>query len=196
MKLKIKTILFLAISLTLLVPCFASKASNQLKATVDEVLSVLKDDNLKGDQNKEARRAKISKLLETRFTYPTMSRGALGRNWRSLNDKQKSEFIPLFADLLKNTYIDKVESYTNEKINYSGERELKKDKKVVVETELVSGDSVIPIYYSLLNKGGNWLVYDIDIEGVKLVKNYRSQFAEIYEKKGFDGLINSLKNKK
>ena len=168
----------------------ASEAHDQLKVSMDNLIAVLQDETLKAPEKKDERRAKIFAILEERFDFRAMGQRALGANWKTLSDQEKQEFVPAFSKLLKNSYVLKIERYTNEKIEFKDERP--KGNYYYIYTDIISGDKTIPINYSLYQKGDQWLVYDVVIEGVSLVKNYRTQFDQILQKDKFPGLMNKL----
>ena len=168
----------------------ASVAHDQLKVSMDKLIAVLQDEALKAPDKKDERRAKIFGVLEERFDFRAMGQRALGANWKTLSQEEKDQFVPAFSKLLKNSYVLKIERYTNEKIDFKDERP--KGKYYYIYTDIISGDKTIPINYSLYQKGDQWLVYDVVIEGVSLVKNYRTQFNQILKKDKFPGLMDKL----
>lgn len=169
----------------------ASDAHDQLKASMDKLIAVLKEKSLKAPDKKEERRAKIFAVLEERFDFEQMGKWALGANWKGLSQQERDEFVKTFSELIEKSYILKIERYSNEKIEFKDERT--KGKYYYVYTDVISGDKTIPVNYSLYPKGDQWLVYDVVIEGVSLVKNYRTQFDEIIRKEKFAGLMDKLK---
>jgi phospholipid transport system substrate-binding protein len=172
----------------------ASEITDKIKKTVDEVLEVLKDESFKGEEKMEERRALLRGVVKERFSFQEMSRQSLARHWRGLSDAEKSEFVSLFSDLIESAYIDKVEGYTDEEILYTGERI--KNSRAEVSTKVISKGTEIPINYRLFRtKDGDWMVYDIVIEGVSLVSNYRSQFSSTIRSSSFNGLMEQLREK-
>ena len=169
----------------------ASDAQDQLKVSMDKLIAVLKDKSLKAPDKKEERRAKIFAILDERFDFEQMGKWALGANWKGLSQQERDEFVKVFSELIKKSYILKIERYNNEKIEFKDERT--KGKYYYVYTDVISGGQPIPVNYSLYSKGDQWLVYDVVIEGVSLVKNYRTQFDEIIRKEKFSGLMDKLK---
>jgi phospholipid transport system substrate-binding protein len=168
----------------------ASEAQVQLKVSMDKLIDVLGDESLKGPDKKDERRTKIFSVLEERFDFRAMGMRALGANWKTLSPPQQEEFTGAFSELLKKSYILKLERYTNEKVVFKDERP--KGKYYYIYTEIISGEKAIPINYSLYDKAGQWLVYDVVIEGVSLVKNYRTQFNQALKKEKFAGLMDKL----
>jgi phospholipid transport system substrate-binding protein len=128
------------------------------------------------------------------FDFTELSKRSLGQNWDKLNPDQQKEFINLFRSLLEETYADKIMSYTDEKVVFNKEISLS-GKTVEVQTTIVTKTSEVPIHYRLIEKNGNWKVYDVVIEGVSLVSNYRTQFREILANKTPETLLETLRKK-
>ena len=192
----VKLIIALGLMLCLLgpLPVSASPAQDQLKISIDSILSVLRSEELKTEANREKRRQALRDIIYTRFDFRKMSQRSLARHWKVLNDTQKDEFAGLFSKLLEKTYVGRIEAYTNEKVEFVGER-IKKNK-AQIDTRIVTPEIEIPISYRMYDLGdGTWMVYDMIIEGVSLVGNYRSQFGQLLEKNSFDELMVKLRNK-
>jgi phospholipid transport system substrate-binding protein len=172
--------------------CLAgSDATSQLKSTIDEVIKIAKDDGLKS--NKGARRMAMQKAIDERFSYSQMVRRSLGKTWDSLSDQEKQSFIKLFKGLLENSYASKLESYSDEKINFTDE--VVKGKYALVKTDVVRANSTIGVDYKLILDNGKWEVYDFVIEGVSMVRNYKSQFKKIIRKDSYEVLVKKLTKK-
>ena len=163
--------------------------TDSIRTSVDGVLALL--------QNKEmddaTRREKIGEVISERFDFRAMSQRTLATNWKSASEEQRKEFVQLFSTLIENTYIGRVEAYTNEKVDFPGEKV--KGKKAVVETLILTANADIPVDYKVYMKNDKWWVYDVVIEGISLISNYRSSYQEIVKKEGFDGLITKMKDK-
>jgi len=172
----------------------AGPATDQLKGAVDRVIKVLEDPSLKGDDRVVERRTAVRKIADEIFDFNEIARRALARHWQPLTDKQRAEFVSLFSDLLERSYMSKIELYGGEKIQYVGERV---DGEIAtVATRIVTKNGTeVPIDYRLLKKGDRWLVYDVNIEGVSLVSNYRTQFNKIIQTASFEDLIQKLRAK-
>lgn len=172
----------------------ASPAQDQLKGNIDKILSILKDLSLKGEDKTEERRQALRDAIYERFSFEKMSQFSLGRHWKQINAEQKDRFVKMFGQLLEDTYVSKIESYTDEKIVYTGENVSAKKAKIFAEIH--TAEVKIPVEYRMFNAGdGNWMVYDILIEGVSLIKNYRTQFDELMQKGDFDFLLEELQKK-
>ena len=173
---------------------FAGAATAQLKMSIDEVLSILNNPELKVTDKTEERRLLVSKVLEKRFNFREMSKRALAKEWNKLNHPDRDEFVEIFQELLETTYIGRMEHHADEKVVFSKERPLGKNK-IVVETVVETVDKEIPIHYNMMERGDSWLIYDVKIEGVGLVKNYRTQFREFLQKKSYQDLVKQLREK-
>lgn len=172
----------------------AGEPTQQLKEGIDEVLALLKDPNLKSPQKKQERRDRIFKAVEERFDFGEMAKRSLSEYWRQLSPSEQKEFQSAFSKLLENTYITKIEKYSDETVSY-GDEKPKGSRNFLVSTTILSKGQSIPLDYSLHHVNGQWMVYDVNIEGVSLVTNYRSQFREIMPKDGFKGLMSKIDEK-
>ena len=166
-------------------------ATSQLKSTIDKVIKIAKDEGLK--RNKGDRRMAMQKAIDERFSYSQMVRRSLGKTWDSLSDQEKQNFVKLFKGLLENSYASKLESYSNEKINYTGE--VIKGKYALVKTDVVRSNSTIGVDYKLILVNGKWEVYDFVIEGVSMIRNYKSQFTKIIRRDSYKALVEKLTKK-
>ncbi len=169
-------------------------ATSAVRNTVDLVVGILKDPELKKSENIEKRRSEVMKIIRNRFDFPEMARRSLGGYWRDITDKDREEFIDLFTQLLREAYIGKIEAYTDEKITYKKEDSIAPGL-AEVRTFVITPNNEIPVYYRCMLVGKDWKVYDLVIEGVSLVNNYRSQFQRIILRESYKGLITRLKAK-
>ena len=182
----------LAVNLAVGSVCFAdSEITGKLKSTIDKVIAIVKDENLKND--KQSRRAALRKTIDERFDYRQMVMRSLAKNWDLRSDQERQEFIGLFKSLLENSYASKLESYSDEKINYTNE--MIKGKYALVKTEVVRPSSTIAVDYKLIQENGDWRGYDFVIEGVSMIRNYRSQFTKIIRKDSYEILVQKLTDK-
>lgn len=164
-----------------------------LRPTIDRILEVLRDEQLKGDANLRARREKIMEFVKKRFEFEEMSKRVLGREWRALNEDERRNFVELFSKLLEYAYIGKLEGYSGENIDFTSER-IKGDR-AEVGSVIDHHGSAIPVSYIMINMDSGWMVYDIVIEGVSLVRNYMEQFKPILRKDKYAGLLKQLEDK-
>lgn len=167
----------------------ASSPTDDVRTSVDAVLAILKNTQL----DNEDKRAQITSIVKERFDFRAMSQRTLATNWKNTTDEEKDKFVALFAQLIESSYVGKLESYNDERVDYPGEKV--KGRKAVVETVIISASADIPVDYRLYHKDGQWLVYDVIIEGVSLISNYRSSYQEIMKKEGFDGLLAKMQAK-
>lgn len=171
----------------------ASEVTEKVRSTVDGIINILRDQSLNSPGKQEERRARIRNLILERFSFEEMSKRSLARHWRERSDKEKKEFVSLFSDLIENSYIEKIERYTDEEIIYADEK--MSDGRAVVKTVIISKGNEIPIDYRLIKTTDDWMVYDIVIEGVSLVSNYRSQFSSTIRATSYEGLVIKLREK-
>lgn len=132
-------------------------------------------------------------MIAERFDYAEMSKRALAANWPRLTTEQRKEFVDLFKSFLSDRYAGKIEGYSGEKVQYLSER--LEGQYAEVRTKLVSSKVEIPMDYRLINKDGRWCAYDIIVDGVSLVKNYRSQFDKIIRSGSYEELTTRLRNR-
>lgn len=171
----------------------AGEATDAMKGTIEEVLRILADKDLKQPSKANERRQMLEKVVGERFDYREMSRRALGAPWNNLSDKEKDEFVSLFQTLLVNTYADKIESYTGQGVHYINERTEKDYAEV--RTKVLTGKTDIPLDYRLLHRDSIWRVYDVVVDGVSLVNNYRGQFTKILRTSSYADLVDQLRKK-
>lgn len=164
-----------------------------IRATVDEVVKVV--ESLPGDANLKTRRSKIKSLLEPRFDFIEMAKRSLGANWNTISKDKQDEFTGAFSKLLSDTYVGRIENVKRDMVDVKTES-IDSDKAVVKTAVTHKGDT-FPIDYRLMNRNGTWLVYDVVIENISLVANYRNEFAGIMRRDKFEGLMDKItaKNK-
>lgn len=175
----------------------AGEPLNKIRQTVDDVLDILADKALKNPDKMQERRKLIRQAVLKRFGFEEMARRSLGRHWRKISSAQQQEFVDLFSDLLERSYINKIESYGGNKdqIQYTKET-IDKDGYAMVRSEILSArDLNVEIEYRLLKRNTEWEVYDVVIEGVSLVSNYRTQFNKIILEDSFEALVKKMKLK-
>jgi len=172
---------------------WAGTPSDQLKASVDEVIRVLEDPSLKPESKAQERRAAVRKVADNIFDFPETAKRALGPHWRSLSEKDQQEFVGLFADLLERAYLSKIEAYSGEKIAYTGDV-IDGDLATVKTRFTTKKGTDIPIDYRMLHQGDRWLVYDVSVEGVSLINNYRTQFNKIIQTSSYQDLVTRMKS--
>ena len=191
-----RTITFL-ISFMLLMAAtnsFAGAALDTVKSNADEVLKVLNNTAYKGEAGKKAKQEQIRKISLKMFDFAELSKRTLGLNWNKFSAAQRQEFVDLYKGILEDAYVDKITSYTDERINYTKELQLS-ENSAEVQSTVVTKSGEIPVYYRMHNKDGQWRVYDVVIEGVSLVNNYRTQFREILANNPPAYLLDTMRKK-
>ena len=171
----------------------AKSATDSVRGTIDEVVRILKDPEMKKPDRLDERRRILEKVIGDRFSWDEMAKRTLGTQWAKLEDKQRQEFTDLFRGLLTTTYIGRIESYSGEKVVYLNER--LQDGFAEVRTKVAAGKAEYPMDYRLMDKSGEWHVYDIVLDGVSLVNNYRGQFTKILRTSSYEDLVGKLRNK-
>lgn len=164
-----------------------------VKNTVDEVIRLVTDEKLKVPDQASHRRQLLEETIGTLFDFEEMAKRSLAAQWKSRGEADHQEFVNLFRTLLSNTYAGKIENYSGETVNYFKER--LKDGYAEVQTKIVSAQTEISLDYRLILKDGTWHVYDVVVNGVSLVKNYRSQFDRIIHRSSYEDLVITLRDK-
>lgn len=179
------------------VTAWADGPTDQLRGRIDRVLRVLEDPQLKPEGRAADRREAVRTIVEEIFDFRELSQRSLGPHWKARTPAERDEFVQLFADLLERSYISKIELYSGgERIQYNGEL-LDGDALATVRTRIVTRQGTeIPVDYRMHRVESRWLVYDVAIEGVSLVANYRAQFNKIIQRSSFKGLVAQLVAKK
>jgi phospholipid transport system substrate-binding protein len=163
--------------------------SVRIKQTVDEVIEVLQIPGLSDEQ----RRDRVRDIVRPRFDYRAMSQIILAQNWRTASETQKDRFVELFRDLLEHTYFSAMDKYTGQTVRMGRER--LSGKRAVVQTYINSSTKEVPVDYSLRLKNEDWYAFDVTVDGVSLVSNYRTSFRNLVREKGMDGLLEELEQK-
>ena len=161
---------------------------------VDEVLDVLKGGSKDDPSILEKKKDQIRAISNRFFDYIELSRRTLGLSWNKFSVPQRKEFVSLYEDLLEGVYMDRILAYKDEKVEFS-KQIMFSDTQAEVQTKVLAKTGPIPIVYRLLLKNGQWKVYDVIIEGVSLVNNYRSQFNSILKKETPEDLLKTLREK-
>ncbi len=181
-----------------IVVAVAGEPQEKIRQTITDIMAILGDASLKTPTRLKERRSKIRQAVVKRFGFEEIAQRALGQHWRKLTAAQRREFVPLFSDLLERSYINKIETYGSSQdlqILYTKES-IDADGYAMVRTEIVNKrDLNFEVEYRLLQHNGNWETYDIVIEGVSLVNNYRTQFNKIIRQDSYEALVKRLKLK-
>jgi phospholipid transport system substrate-binding protein len=172
----------------------AGVPTEQLRGSIDLVLKIVTDPELKKEARTAERRRRIRAVVNQIFDFTEISQRSLGRHWQARTPAEREQFVALFGDLLENAYITKIESYSGEKIQYPGD--VIDGDLALVKTRIVTKqETEIPVDYRMFLSGGRWAVYDVSIEGISLIGNYRTQFNAVIQRSGYPDLVAKLKAK-
>lgn len=174
-------------------PAETGSATEAMKGTIDQALKVLEDESLKAPERAQERLEILEGIIAKRFDYKEMGKRTLGKHWQPLSEADRNEFVHLFQRFLSKTYAGNVDGYSGEQVQYLKER--RKGDFAEVQTAVTSEKSTLSIYYRMLKSADTWKVYDVVLDGVSLVKNFRSQFGRIIKAESFDGLLERLQTK-
>ena len=195
MKRQITTlILMVAVLIVMPFQAYAASAKETVESGVNKVLKTLGDPAFK-TKPRDVKITEVGNIIGEVFDFTELSKRTLGREWKKMKAEQRKEFAELFRQLLQGVYADRLLAYTDQKVVFDNEKELKKGRVEVQSNIVLSDGRKIPIFYRLTNKSGQWKVYDLIIEGVSLVKNYRTQFREIIAKDSAEKLLEILRDK-
>lgn len=173
----------------------AGPPTDQLHGSIDAVLKILSDPELKKQTMAAERRRSIRVVANEIFDFGEISRRTLAAHWQGRTPAERQEFVVLFADLLENAYVSRIETYSGEKIVYAGDTV--DDTLAVVQTRIVTKQGTeIPVEYRMFRKDERWRAYDVKIEGISLVSNYRAQFNTIITRSGYPDLVTKLRAKR
>jgi phospholipid transport system substrate-binding protein len=175
-------------------PLPAATAKETVETQVNKVLKALSDPGFK-DRGRDAKIVMIRSIVNEIFDYTELSKRTLGREWVKFNAPQQGEFVKLFSELLEKTYADRLLSYSDEKVVFEKESLLREGQAEVTSNVLTADGKKIPLDYRMVQKDGNWRVYDVIIEGISLVKNYRDQFRDILAKDSPEEVLKMLRDK-
>lgn len=172
----------------------AGAPTDQLKVQIERVLKTLENPDLSKPDKLKERRGAVRQLANEFFDFSETAKRSLGRHWQARTPAEREEFVRLFADLLERTYIRRIEVYGGEKIIYAGDT-VDGDQASVRTRIVVKAGNEIPVDYRMLKRGERWLVYDVVIEGISLISNYRSQFNKIIQTTSYQELVNKMKTR-
>jgi phospholipid transport system substrate-binding protein len=173
---------------------FAGVVTDDVRKTVDQVVSIVSNPDFRKSKNEAKKRTALKSAIGRIFSYGEMAKRSLGVHWKARSKAEQKEFVSLFSTLLENSYAGKIESYNNEKIVYTGEK-VNGTYAEVKSRVITAKRDEYTLDYRLLREGNRWMVYDVVIEGVSLVSNYRSQFNKIIVNQGYGELVKKLRSK-
>jgi phospholipid transport system substrate-binding protein len=187
-------ILIVAILTVIPLQAYAATAKETVEAGVNKVLKTLADPVFKA-KPRDVKITEVGNIIGEVFDFTELSKRTLGREWKKMTGEQQKEFVELFKELLQGVYADRLLAYTDQKVVFDKESMLKKGRAEVQSNIVLSDGRKVPIFYRLTNKSGEWKAYDLIIEGVSMVKNYRTQFREILAKDSLEKLLEILRDK-
>ena len=170
-----------------------SSATDAVKSTIAELIDVLDDARLKEPERADQRRQEIERILMSRVSYEEMAKRALGAPWSEINEQERQEFVGLFIQLLRDAFAGRLNEHTDEQVVYLGEQ--REDHFAEVKTQLKGQKVDTRVDFRLLHASGDWLVYDVVIDGASIVSNYRAQFTSIIRDVTYGGLVKKMKQK-
>ncbi len=176
-------------------PAQALTARETAEQEAQKILAMLNDPGFKKPATRPAVKQKIEKEVIALFDFEEFSTRTVGQHWKKFTPQQKADFKTAFTDLIRNTYIDTLDEYNGQKVEFTGERSSNNGTRVEVQMNFVSGQQVYPVAFRMLEKNKSWVVYDVIIEGISMIKNYRDQFREILAKNSPDELIRRVQQK-
>jgi phospholipid transport system substrate-binding protein len=183
--------LLTAALLTAVQPAWAGPPTEQLRGHVERVIKVLEDPELKREGRQAERRAAIRRLANEIFDFTETTRRSLGQHWQARTPAERAQFVKLYADVLERSYIGKIEFYSGERILFVGDS-VDRDQATVLTRLVTKGGTEIPVDYRIHRVAERWLTYDVAIEGVSMVANYRAQFNKITQASGYQALVSKL----
>ncbi|MFQ5659158.1 MAG: phospholipid-binding protein MlaC [Gammaproteobacteria bacterium] len=166
-----------------------STPTGRVRDSIENVISILKNESL----DRETKWKNVAKVIRDGFDFRSMSQSVLATHWKKATPEERERFSEFFSQYLEEVYRSKIEAYTDEKVLYKDEKI--RGKRAVVKTVIVSGSTEIPVNYKLKDNNGVWYAYDVVIEGISLVSNYRNTFAAIVKNEGMDGLLNDIQRR-
>ncbi|HEY2989475.1 MAG TPA: ABC transporter substrate-binding protein [Candidatus Binatia bacterium] len=167
--------------------------TDQVRASVDNITAILKNPALKIDSRKKERRDQLRRAIYSRFDFTEMAKRSLGAEWRKLNPPQQDEFIRLFTDLLERAYVDQIEAYNDEKFVYV--KETVDQDYAEVQSRIVTPKTEYSLNYRVHLVGSEWKVYDVVVENISLVNNYRAQFGRVIANQSYEELVRRMRDK-
>jgi phospholipid transport system substrate-binding protein len=175
------------------VPSRAGEPTDQVRGAIDRVLETLKKKELQAKEKRAERRALLRGEISKAFDFDEMAKRSLGPSWRQRTQEERKEYVTLFRQVLENSYLGKIEAYQGEKIRYVKDS-VEEGRFATVNTLIVTGKGQeIPVNYRMVKERTDWRVYDVVIEEISLVNNYRSQFGGILQRSSFEDLLARLR---
>ena len=175
-------------------PSRAGVPAEQIQAAIERVTATLKDPSLKSPAKKQERLAQLRQVIYPKFDFAEMAKRSLGSHWQKRSPEEQREFVKLFTELIENAYLDNLEAYDGEKVVITGEKQDNEYAEVNSKVATKKGEE-FTVNYKLRQAGSDWKVYDVVIENISLVNNYRSQFNRVITRSSFEDLFRRMKDK-
>lgn len=178
----------------LLGAAIAATPKEEIQSAIEKAMAILKDPNLKSEAKKPERIEQLRQVIFPKFDFAEMAKRSLGANWQRRSPEEQKEFVKVFTDLIENSYMDNIASYNGEKVNVTGEKQEKDFAQVNTKIVDNKGEE-FSIDYRLYQAGNTWKIYDVVVENISIVNNYRSQFNRVISRSSFDDLLKRMKEK-
>ena len=175
-------------------PALAGEPTDQLRPEIDRVIKTLEDPALKGEGKTAARRDALRAITDNVFEWGEMARRALGTHWQARSEAERAEFVDLFRGLIEHSYASKIETYSGERVSFAGDA-VEGDHATVRTRLTTKQGKEVPVDYRMIRRDDRWRIYDVTVEGVSLVANYRTQFNQIIRTSSYEELIRKLKSR-
>lgn len=175
------------------VHAIAEGPTQQLRPTLERLIEIIQEPELQGEKNREKRRGIVMEVVKKSFDFREMSKRVLGPTWRDITSEEREQFVTQMIKLLENNYIGQLENYSGQTVEYVDERIRR--QRAQVSTLVKNNGNTYPVYYIMRQDEDRWMVYDVNIEGVSLIRNYRAQFKSILRTEKFEGLLRTIKEK-
>jgi phospholipid transport system substrate-binding protein len=176
------------------VPVTAGVPGDEMRATIENVMAILQDPNLKGPEKQKDRRSKLKSVINPKFDFAEMAKRSLGPHWQRRSPEEQKTFVELFTELVEGAYLDAIESYNGEKVVIVKDTQDKTFADVTSKVMTKKGEE-FAVDYKLHQVDGGWKVYDVVLENVSVVNNYRSQFNRVIGKSSYEDLVSKMKDK-
>jgi phospholipid transport system substrate-binding protein len=184
----------LVVSVVVVRAGWAGAPTDLLRVQIDRAVKTLEEPELKKEGKARERRVAVRRIAEDIFDFTETAKRSLGRHWQPRTPPERKEFVELFANLLERSYLSKIELYSGERIAYLGDT-IEGDQATVRTRIVTKHGTEIPVDYKMYKQGDRWLVYDVIIEGVSLIANYRTQFNKIIQTSSYQELVRKMKTK-
>lgn len=175
-------------------PAIAATPKEEIQTAIEKVMAILKDPKLKSEAKKQERLEQLRQVIFPKFDFTEMAKRSLGANWQRRSPEEQQEFAKLFTQMVEGAYIENLDSYNGEKVTVTGEKQDQGFAQVNSKIVANNGEEY-SVDYKLYQSGNDWKVYDVVIENISIVNNYRSQFNRVIARSSFEDLMRRMKDK-